>query len=248
MENKYEFTDEVINTPSGRVLHRIRALRDFGNVEKGDLGGFIEWKSNLSHEGNCWVYGDSKVFGAAKVSGNAHVENSSIYDAAKISGDAFVTSSVIFGESMVYNNAYIEDSIIYGSCKICNRAHVIKSNISDEAKILGRTCVKDSSVYEKARVDGWFGILNLRLGGNSTVNSKDDYIAIDGGNYDITFARTTDNNIFVSYFGYSDIIRFEGNLYNEFIDLINSPRISDKKVKTELLKLMELVKIRFNHS
>ncbi|WP_330168907.1 MULTISPECIES: hypothetical protein [Bartonella] len=30
-------------------LKRIRALRDFGSVKKGDVGGFIEHESDLSH-------------------------------------------------------------------------------------------------------------------------------------------------------------------------------------------------------
>ena len=42
MKNKkYELTDEI-TIICGTTLHRIRALKDFGNVIKGDLGGFIE--------------------------------------------------------------------------------------------------------------------------------------------------------------------------------------------------------------
>lgn len=38
---KYEFTSEtkVIN---GVELHRIKSLKSFGSVEKGELGGWIE--------------------------------------------------------------------------------------------------------------------------------------------------------------------------------------------------------------
>ncbi|EJF98611.1 hypothetical protein MEI_00181 [Bartonella vinsonii subsp. arupensis Pm136co] len=35
---KYELTDQTIDV-DGFTLHRIRALRDFGKVKKGDLGG-----------------------------------------------------------------------------------------------------------------------------------------------------------------------------------------------------------------
>ena len=41
MEKKYRLTDETINV-DGRILHRIEALKDFGNVKKGDKGGFVE--------------------------------------------------------------------------------------------------------------------------------------------------------------------------------------------------------------
>ena len=47
MEKKYRLTDETINV-DGRILHRIEALKDFGNVKKGDKGGFVEKEENLS--------------------------------------------------------------------------------------------------------------------------------------------------------------------------------------------------------
>ena len=51
---KYEFTNKTIKI-AGHTLHRIRAVRDFGDVKAGDLGGFIEKEDNLSHEGNVWT-------------------------------------------------------------------------------------------------------------------------------------------------------------------------------------------------
>lgn len=47
---KYELTDKTMEI-NNRTLFRIRALRDFGNVKAGDLGGFVETEDNLSHEG-----------------------------------------------------------------------------------------------------------------------------------------------------------------------------------------------------
>ena len=60
MDNKYEltyYTKEV----DGHTLHQIRALKFFGNVKKGELGGWIEDSTNLSQSGNSWVYNDAKV-------------------------------------------------------------------------------------------------------------------------------------------------------------------------------------------
>ena len=51
-ENKYELTDETFWLLTHK-LHRIKALKDFGDVKKGDLGGWIEKESNLSQDGNC---------------------------------------------------------------------------------------------------------------------------------------------------------------------------------------------------
>lgn len=61
MENKkYEFTGVTKKTWAG-PLHQIRAIRDFGNVEAGDTGGWIEKEENLSHDWDCWVYGNAVV-------------------------------------------------------------------------------------------------------------------------------------------------------------------------------------------
>ena len=81
---KYELTEETV-TVYGKTLYRIRAVRDFGSVKTGDLGGYIEKEENLSHSGNAWVYGNAWVSSNAYVSGNAWVSGN-----AKVSGNAEV--------------------------------------------------------------------------------------------------------------------------------------------------------------
>ena len=93
---KYELTDETIDV-SGTTLHRIKALKDFGNVKKGELGGYVESERNLSQEGNCWVCGNAKVCGNAWVFGNAEV----------------------YGNAKVYGNAWV-----YGNAEVCGNAKV----------------------------------------------------------------------------------------------------------------------------
>ena len=67
---KYEFTGET-KVVDGITLNRIRAIRVFGNIKAGDIGGWIEKEENLSHEGSAWVCGSAKVFGSAKVCANS---------------------------------------------------------------------------------------------------------------------------------------------------------------------------------
>ena len=67
---KYEFTGET-KIFYGKILRRIRAVRDFENVHTGDSGGWIEKEENLDHNGNAWVYGDAWVYGNARVCGDA---------------------------------------------------------------------------------------------------------------------------------------------------------------------------------
>lgn len=76
----FEFTGETKSTPTGVVLHRIRATKPLPrfDVRVGDVGGWIESESNLS--GGAWVSGNAWVSGGARVSGDAQV-----------SGDARVT-------------------------------------------------------------------------------------------------------------------------------------------------------------
>lgn len=68
---KYKLTDVKINF-MGKTLFQIEAVKCFGDIVKGQKGGFIEKESNLSQGGgNAWVYGDAKVSGNAEVYGNA---------------------------------------------------------------------------------------------------------------------------------------------------------------------------------
>ena len=90
---KYELTKETV-TISGKTLHRIRAVRDFGSVKTGEFGGYIEKEENLSHFGNAKVRGTAWICGKAKVSGNAEVSgNAKVSGNARVSGDARVSGN-----------------------------------------------------------------------------------------------------------------------------------------------------------
>ena len=66
---KYKLTNtKVMN---GMTLYQIQALKDFSNIKRGDLGGWIQSKKNLSQEGECWVFSNAHVYNNAKVYGNA---------------------------------------------------------------------------------------------------------------------------------------------------------------------------------
>ncbi|BAM63107.1 hypothetical protein [Edwardsiella phage IW-1] len=57
MTKKYELLESDLTTPSGATLYRVKALKDFGDVKAGDIGGYIEGEHNLDHAGTCWVSG-----------------------------------------------------------------------------------------------------------------------------------------------------------------------------------------------
>ena len=94
---KYELANET-KTVGNVTLHRIKALKSFDSVEKGDLGGWIERESNLSQEDNAWVSGDARVSGDAQVYGKARVYGDAwVFGNAQVSGDAWVS-----GDAQVY--------------------------------------------------------------------------------------------------------------------------------------------------
>lgn len=136
MEKKYKFTEETLEI-DGHVLHRIIALRDFGEVKKGDLGGFIEKESNLAHDRNCWIYNDAvvrddaMVYGYAKVYGEAEVYGEAkVYGNAKVCDDAEVYgNAMVYGEAEVYGKAKVcDDAMVYGEAEVCDDAKVEKKS------------------------------------------------------------------------------------------------------------------------
>jgi hypothetical protein len=70
----------------GRTLFQIKAEISFGNVKKGELGGYIEKEENLSQEGNAWVYGNTWVCGNARVYGDACVYAKASFTKGKFIG------------------------------------------------------------------------------------------------------------------------------------------------------------------
>ena len=63
---KFELTNITMEF-KGRTLYRIRALKNFKDVEAGDLGGWVSNENNLSQEGWCWIYNEAKCMDNAKI-------------------------------------------------------------------------------------------------------------------------------------------------------------------------------------
>ena len=139
---KYKLTEETCQHYR-RTLRRIEALKDFGNVRKGDLGGWIEKESNLSQEGDCWVsdsarvYDDARVFGDAKIFDIAQVFNQAlIYNKAKISNN-----SRVYGHALIRDTATISGSANIHDAMMCDNA-----SISDFAYVSGSS-VLSGNIY-----------------------------------------------------------------------------------------------------
>ena len=63
---KYVMTTHFI-IHKGKRLHRIKAVKSFGDVKKGEYGGYIESYDNLSQRDECWVADEAKVYGLSLI-------------------------------------------------------------------------------------------------------------------------------------------------------------------------------------
>jgi len=89
---KYELVTDSFIEVSGKKLYRIKAKINFGNILKGDLGGFIETEANLDQSGDAWVSDNARVYGDARVSDNARVYGDAwVYDNARVYGNEWVS-------------------------------------------------------------------------------------------------------------------------------------------------------------
>ena len=183
MSKKYKLTDETINL-NGATLYRIEALKDFGEIKKGDKGGFIESENNLAHEGDAWVSDNAHVYGDACVFDNARV-----YNNAFVSGYAQV-----YGNAFVYGNAWLYDNTrVCGYAWVADNARVYgDANVCDDSSVFGNALVYDNArVYGDALVRGYACVC-----GDAEISNKSDYIVFQNwwssGRY---FTWTRSNNM-----------------------------------------------------
>ena len=91
MSKKFMLSDEKKQI-GNVVLFRVKALINTKFFKKGELGGWIEKESNLSQDGDAWVYNNAQVSGNAWIYGNARVYGDAwIYGDAQVSGNARVS-------------------------------------------------------------------------------------------------------------------------------------------------------------
>ena len=176
---KFELTAES-KIFAGKKLFRIKALISFGNVEEGELGGFVEKEENLDQSGDAWVSDNAWVYGDAWVSGNARVYgNAWVSDNARVSGNAWVSDNArVSGDAWVSDNAWV-----YGDAWVSDNAWVYGNAwVSDNARVYGNAWVSD----------------NARVSGDAWVSDNVDYATVHGFGSEYrttTFFRTKAGDI-----------------------------------------------------
>ena len=155
MIKKYELVHEDFIMVNRTKLFRIRALRSFLGVKAGELGGYVQNESNLSHQGRCWIYDHARVYHGAKVVDGGTVrdratvtDGSIVRDYSVVKDDTVVTDhSNTRGEAVVGGNSHVEHSDIGGNSEVGDYAHIhSESVIKGQCKIGGNAEVNNAVV------------------------------------------------------------------------------------------------------
>ena len=224
---KYELTTNT-KICFGRKLYQIKALKDFGNVKAGDLGGYIEKEENLSQDGIAWVSDNACVYDNARICNNAHVYgNARIYNNAQVFGNACVYGDAeVFDDARICDTARIYDTAwIYGNAQIYGNACVCdNAEVFDNACVLGKAQVYDTT---------WIHC-------DAQISSNADYICFKGfgsENRNTTMFKTRNGDICVC------CGCFKGSL-RAFTDKVKKTHGNTKYAK-EYLACIEVAKIHF---
>jgi carbonic anhydrase/acetyltransferase-like protein (isoleucine patch superfamily) len=224
---KYEMTSNTKEF-SGHKLFQIKALKNFGSIKAGDLGGYIEKEENLSHDGRAWVYNNAQVYDNAVIFNNAEVYgNAKVYGNARVFGNAQIFDNVLVrGNAQVYG-----DTLIYGNVLIYDNAQV-----SDNAKIFS-----NAYVFGNAIICG-----NVLIYGNAWIYddalicSNADYICFRGFSSEgknTSMFKTRNGEIYVN------CGCFKGSL-KEFSEKVKEMH-GNSKYEKEYLARIKVVKIYF---
>lgn len=141
VNKKYEIIEQALFQIGDETvtLYRIKALRELnphrkkGTVNAGDLGGWIESESNLSHEGNAWVDDNSIVLKNGIVKGNSYICGSSVVN----------DHAIVCDNALIAERSYVTDDVI-----ICDNTSVVY-----ESTVRGALTLKDDVYLEQVAMD-----------------------------------------------------------------------------------------------
>jgi carbonic anhydrase/acetyltransferase-like protein (isoleucine patch superfamily) len=263
MTKKFELVAELTKEFFGKKLFRIRALVSFGDVDEGELGGWVEKEECLDQSGDAWVSGNAQVSGDAQVSGNARVYgdawvsgNAQVSGNARVYGDAWVSGNAqVYGDAWVSGNAQVSgDARVYGDAWVSGNARVYgDAQVSGDAQVYGDAQVSGNAwvsgnarVYGDAQVSG-----NARVYGDAQVSGDAQVYGdawVSGNAHWITVGPIGSENGFLTAFRQKDnsiIVRrgcFSGAI-DEFERAVTE-RHGDNDHGNIYLALIPVIKLR----
>lgn len=148
-QTKYELVTTEAIGPRGRALFRVRALRNFGDVKAGDVGGFVEGTHNLSQEGECWIYDNAMAVQRAQVRDNGRLKgnsivllNSRVRENAEVSGACWIDmDSDIAGTSRVSGSVRVGSGVLRGHAQARGDVIIPSGVLIEGNKVVSRGIV-----------------------------------------------------------------------------------------------------------
>lgn len=139
MDNKKYCITDISQDFHDKKVYRIKALKDFGTVKKGDLGGFVESENNLSHDGLCWLFDEAIAADNSRV-----VDDAVLYNNVIACDNCFICGKVlVYDDSMIKENAILDgegaifdNSLISGNTRLEYTYNLKNANIVNNNQIL----------------------------------------------------------------------------------------------------------------
>lgn len=158
---KFEFTgvEKTLNygDEGVAVMKQIRALFDIKahNVKAGDIGGYLEDESCLSHFDDAWVADSAMIHNTSIVSGDAIVMDSAmLFQNCYLHGTVFVRDSArLYRANLQGENISIGDVVTLEDCYLHGDAiHIMDSAVLQWVKT--KRDLKGLEISENAQVIG----------------------------------------------------------------------------------------------
>ena len=180
MSNKKYKLSNITMKFEGRTLYRVIALKDFADVRKGELGGWVESEKNLSQEGDCWIYNNAKCIDNARM-----YDNSCMYDNSEMRGNSKMhnysemhDNSRAYDSSEMHGNSEMHGhSIRYGNSRMYERSRMWgnskmygNSEMHDHSKMHDYSEIHEGSkMYNNSEMVG-----NSEMWGNSILKGREN--------------------------------------------------------------------------
>lgn len=209
--------------------YRIRAIKDFGRVKEGQIGGIVCGEQNLSQDGTCWIDFDSSVTDNASVWGNAQVtKGSRLIGNARVYGDASIKCSTLSDFVEIYDNAIIDHSTVSVKSRVYGNAVVKLAELSGYPKIYESAVIEGSKtenvvIKDLAKIHNNSVVINGSIVGGAT--EIYGYAVIDhsimcntvrvGGNSALSYCTLKDN------------VSVDGSTKLRYVDVDGKAHITD---------------------
>lgn len=252
MDRKFELTSTTKKLQNGEVVYQIKALKDINNpslrIKKGDLGGWVQDESNLSHKGTCWITPSTYVLGKSKILGDSLLNRGNIIVINSIISAKFMPqptmkdtntinfiNSHIVGKFSFSGNIYVEGSTIKNTTisnpyifGIDERVSVcINTNITDS--IMYNCCLVRDSTIQSSYLEN-----NSRVANSRIISSMLDYSYISQKS-NISYSDLIDIRVVETDITQSELYYFPGSMYQGKFNKDSSYHLYHNKDKDIIL-------------